>query len=397
MAVTTLDHQSGFSDALPGARGTPSWADEIPEAHRRPLRIWMWVGAALAAATLVIGGITRLTESGLSIVDWAPIVGVVPPITDADWHEAFARYQEYPEYQKLRPDMSLGEFKSIYFWEYLHRMVARLIGAAFAIPFLYFWLRGYLTRSMFRRVLLLFALGGLQGLMGWYMVSSGLVDRPDVSHYRLAAHLLLAITIFGCCLWFGNDLLATKKPQIPPAARTFLTQAILAVGVLLLIQIFWGALVAGLHAGLILNTFPLMDGGLLPPKGWSHDPWIINFFENLATVQWMHRLLATALLISAIALMARVWRDPELSAFRRWSAVLAGMVVIQYGLGVATLLSHVRIGLGVTHQVMALAIVGVLLTFLHRVRGRGATPTHSVPSTAQFDSAMVGRAQVSDV
>lgn len=374
MATHALNPQSEIIDAQFENASASSWVDEIPADHRRQLRIWMWIGAALAAATLVIGGITRLTESGLSIVDWAPIVGVVPPITDAAWQEAFARYQQYPEYQKLRPDMSLGEFKNIYFWEYLHRMVARLIGFAFALPFLYFWLRGYLTKPMFRRVLLLFALGGMQGLMGWYMVSSGLVDRPDVSHYRLAAHLLLAITIFGCCLWFGNDLLAKRSPQISPAARTFLTRALIAFGILLTIQIFWGALVAGLHAGLILNTFPLMNGGLLPPLGWSHDPWIINFVENLATVQWMHRLLGTALLINATVLVIRVWRDPGLSAYRRWMAVLGGLIVLQYVLGVSTLLSHVRIELGVTHQVTALVIVGVLLTFLHRVRHARQSP-----------------------
>lgn len=374
MATQELGQQTALVGVTTGASGSSSWVDAIPEAHRRPLRRWMWVGAALTAGTLIVGGITRLTESGLSIVDWAPIVGSIPPLNDADWQEAFSRYQQYPEYVKIRPDMTLSEFKSIYFWEYLHRMLGRLIGMAFLIPFIFFWIRGYLTGPMFRRVGLLFALGGMQGLMGWYMVSSGLVDRPDVSQYRLAAHLLLAITIFSSCLWIGNDLLDRRRHQLSRASRTFMTRTLLVVGALLMTQIFWGALVAGLNAGFILNTFPLMNGSLLPPQGWSRDPLLINLFENLATVQWMHRLLATVLLISGITLLVVIRRDPALAEFRRWGAVLAAMIAIQYGLGVLTLLSHVRIAIGVTHQLVALAIVGVLLTFLHEIR-RSATET----------------------
>jgi cytochrome c oxidase assembly protein subunit 15 len=277
--------------------------------------------------------------------------------------------------------MTLSEFKTIYFWEYLHRIIGRIIGVAFLIPFLFFWIRGYFTGPLLRRAGLLFALGGLQGLMGWYMVSSGLVDRPEVSQYRLAAHLLLAITIFGCCLWFGNDLLDSKPHSLSPESRTFLTRALVAVGGLLIIQIFWGALVAGLNAGFILNTFPLMNGSLLPPQGWSQDPVLINLFENLATVQWMHRLLATALLISSFTLTLRVIRDPALVAFRRWSVVLAATILLQYALGILTLLSQVRIGLGVAHQVVALTIVGVLLTFLHKIRASQNAQVPRIAST----------------
>lgn len=367
MATQKVGQQPAFTGLVSGESGGVSWVAEIPEEHRRPLRRWMWAGAALTAGTLVVGGITRLTESGLSIVDWAPIVGSVPPLNEADWQEAFTRYQQFPEYVKLRPDMTLAEFKVIYFWEYLHRMLGRLIGVVFLFPFIYFWIRGYFTRPLLKRTGLLFALGGLQGLMGWYMVSSGLVDRPDVSHYRLAAHLLLAITIFSCCLWFANDLLDRKRHRLARQSRTTMLRALIGVGVLLSIQIFWGALVAGLHAGVIFNTFPLMNGSLLPPQGWSQDPVPINLFENLATVQWMHRLVATALLVSGLTLLVKVWRDPPLSAFRRWSALLASMIGLQYGLGVLTLLSHVRIALGVTHQFVALAIVGVLLAFVRQI------------------------------
>lgn len=369
MATQGLVHQPAVAEAAHAP--APSWVASIPEARRRHLRVWLWTGAALTASTLVIGGITRLTESGLSIVDWAPIVGSVPPLNDADWREAFARYQQYPEYAKLRPDMTLSEFKYIYFWEYLHRMMGRLIGMVFLVPFIWFWIRGYLNGPLIRRLLVLFALGGLQGLMGWYMVKSGLVDRPEVSHYRLAAHLLLAVTIFGCCVWFANDLLARPGLSMTPESRRFMRRSLAALGVLLLIQIFWGALVAGLKAGFIYATFPLMDGSLLPPNGWWKDPWPINLVENMATVQWMHRVLATALLLGAIAFFVKVRRDAGLAQLHRWSAALAGLIVVQYGLGITTLLTHVKTPIAVTHQVTALLIVGVLLTLLHHALGNG--------------------------
>lgn len=377
MAIEINPQQPAMEMTLSGEANAPSWVEEIPADRRRRLRIWLWIGAALTASTLIVGGITRLTESGLSIVDWAPIVGAVPPLNDADWQEAFARYQQYPEYVTLRPDMTLSEFKQIYFWEYLHRMIGRLIGMVFLVPFIWFWIRGYLTRPLLKRLLVLFALGGLQGLMGWYMVSSGLVDRPDVSQYRLAAHLLLAMTIFGCCVWFANDLLARPWQPLAPHARQFLMRSLAGLGVLLVIQIFWGALVAGLNAGFILNTFPLMNGSLLPPNGWSQDPFLINFFENLATVQWVHRVLATVLLIGAIDFFVKARRDPELVRFHRWVAALSGLIVFQYCLGVTTLLTHVETAIGVSHQATALAIVGVWLVFMHRVlesRPRSALP-----------------------
>jgi cytochrome c oxidase assembly protein subunit 15 len=345
-----------------------SWVEEIPETRRRHLRIWLWIGAALTFLTVIVGGITRLTESGLSIVDWAPIVGAVPPLNEQDWQDAFARYQQYPEYVQLRPDMTLSEFKFIYFWEYLHRMIGRLIGVVFAVPFIWFWVRGYLTRPLVKRLLVLFALGGLQGAMGWYMVSSGLVDRPEVSHYRLAAHLMLALTIFGCCVWFANDLLNRRREPLSAASRNYMVGTLTTGGILLAIQIFWGALVAGLNAGFILNTFPLMNGSLLPPQGWSQEPLIINLFENLATVQWVHRVLATVLLIGAIAFVVRVRRDNDLVRFHDLSTLFAGLIVLQYAVGVTTLLTNVETAIGVTHQGIAVLLVAVLIFLAHRVR-----------------------------
>lgn len=378
MATHSTISESSTSGASIGATNSGTWVHDIPEDRRRHLRIWLWVGAALTALTLVVGGITRLTESGLSIVDWAPIVGSVPPLNDADWEEAFGRYQQHPEYLQLRPDMTLSEFKYIYFWEYLHRMIGRVIGVVFLVPFIIFWVRGYLTRPLVKRLLLLFALGGLQGLMGWYMVSSGLVDRPEVSHYRLAAHLMLAITIFGCCVWFANDLLARKPEPIAADSRRFLVRQFIGFGVILFIQIFWGALVAGLNAGFILNTFPLMNGSLLPPQGWSQRPVLINFVENLATVQWTHRVLATLLLIGAIDVFIKVRRDPDLERFRGRVTLFCGLILLQYAVGVTTLLTHVETAIGVTHQAVALMLVGVLLVLAHQIRH--SRPIESTPN-----------------
>jgi cytochrome c oxidase assembly protein subunit 15 len=378
MATQSIVHQQVVSESTSELPKAQSWVEAIPPRRRRHLRIWLWTGAALTASTLVVGGITRLTESGLSIVDWAPIVGSVPPLTHADWEEAFARYQQYPEYVKLRPSMTLSEFKYIYFWEYLHRMIGRLIGMVFLIPFLWFLIRGYFTRPLLKRTLLLFTLGGMQGLMGWYMVKSGLVDRPDVSHYRLAAHLLLAMTIFGACIWFANDLLAQQRPQVVATSRRVLTRALVGIGVLLVIQITWGAFVAGLKAGFVYPTFPLMDGSLLPPYGWVRDPVWINLVETLPTVQWVHRVLATILLVSVIAFFIRVRRDQNLARFHRWSAVLAGLILLQYALGVTTLLTHVKTAIGVTHQATALVILGTLLIFLHRALHSDEAPDSAV-------------------
>ncbi len=389
MEHVELATQIQISDSMPDAvrpavPGAPGWAEEIPAKRRRHLRIWLWLGAALTAFTLVIGGITRLTESGLSIVDWAPIVGSIPPISDAQWHEAFARYQQYPEYIKLRPDMTLSDFKFIYFWEFLHRTIGRVIGLVFLVPFIWFLIRGYFNGPLLKRVLLLFALGGLQGLMGWYMVSSGLVDRPDVSHYRLAAHLLLAMTIFGFCIWFANDLLARPRQPIAAASRRSLMGWLIGLGAILVVQIFWGALVAGLNAGFILNTFPLMNGSLLPPNGWSQDPLLINLVENLATVQWVHRVMATVLLVGVILLYVKIRRDATLERFQKWGLGFMLLVMLQYILGVTTLLTHVQTGVAVTHQATALVIVGFVLTFLHRVweskSGADRAPLRAEPS-----------------
>lgn len=353
---------------------------ELPERRRRHLRAWFLTGAAMTFLIVVIGGITRLTQSGLSIVDWRPIMGVIPPLSHDLWVEAFDRYRQFPEYQVLRRGMSLEEFKFIFFWEYVHRLAARLIGLIFLVPFLYFWLRGYFDRPLLRRVLVLFALGAAQGVLGWLMVRSGLVDRPSVSHYRLAAHLSLALLILGTCIWLARQ---TNVPAEPAAADVGrgggAIRIVLGLGALLALQIVWGAFVAGLHAGLIFNTFPLMGDGLVPPGAWMLEPLLINLVENPATVQWVHRVLGTLLLGAAAAVYWHRRTDERNPVGRRMSLVFLVLVLGQYGLGVATLLLRVPIALGTLHQAVAAVIVALWVVWLHHLttgtRARPAPPS----------------------
>jgi heme a synthase len=351
---------------------TGDWRLEIPEPRRRALRLWLWSIAAMTLATLIIGGITRLTRSGLSIVTWEPVMGVIPPIGAEQWQAAFDAYRESPEYQLLRRGMSLDEFKFIFFWEYFHRLVARAIGMVFLIPFVVFWIRGYFNRPLVRRALLLFGLGAAQGLMGWLMVASGLVDRPSVSHYRLAAHLSLAFVIFGYAVWLARDLAMTAStPLVHADSQRLLRRGLALVGALLAVQIVWGAFVAGLKAGLYFNTFPLMAGGLVPPDFLMMQPAISNFFENPGTVQWVHRLLGTVLGGVCIAFFVKVLRAPVDPASRRLNVALLALILGQYLLGVITLLRFVPVSLGVMHQAAAMIIVGVWIVWVHHARELG--------------------------
>ena len=322
---------------------------------------------------LIIGGVTRLTQSGLSMVDWRPITGVVPPLSEAAWEEAFAAYRQFPEYQKLRPHMTLSEFQFIFFWEFLHRFAARSIGLLFLLPFAFFWIRGYLSPPLLKRGLALFALGGMQGLMGWLMVKSGLVDQPHVSHYRLAAHLLLAFLIFGGWLWLAAELRLSPvnervTERVTERAQLGLRRGVWLLGALLGLQVLWGALVAGLKAGLLFNTFPLMGGGLIPPNLFGPVSVVANFFENPVAVQWTHRVLGTALALGALGVYLRARSPTTDRESRRWAAIFVTMVFVQYLLGVLTLLYLVPVHLGVIHQAVAMLIFGVWVLWLHHVR-----------------------------
>jgi len=295
---------------------------------------------------------------------------VIPPVNEAQWQEAFDAYRAYPEYLELRRGMTLEEFKFIYFWEYLHRMVARAIGLVFLIPFLFFLVKGYLTRPLVKRTLILFGLGAAQGVMGWLMVASGLVDQPRVSHYRLAAHLSLAFVIFGYAVWLARDLaLGEERPRLSGATTLLMRKGLWLVGALLAVQIVWGAFVAGLKAGFYYNTFPLMGGGLIPPDFLRLEPALLNLVENPSAVQWVHRVLGTILLAASAWFWFAVKRSEDAdSTSRGLNLALFAGIGAQYLLGVLTLILIVPLWLGVTHQAAAMILAGIWVVWMHRVR-----------------------------
>jgi heme a synthase len=295
-------------------------------------------------------------------------MGVVPPLNEAQWQETFHRYRQFPEYQLLRRGMSLEEFKFIFFWEYLHRVLARIIGIVFLVPFLFFAVRGYFNRPLALRALALFGLGAMQGVLGWFMVSSGLVDRPSVSHFRLAAHLSLAFIIAGGCVWLARELREDYTPaRLAPAVLRRLRIGVVAVGVLLALQIVWGAFVAGLKAGFMYNTFPLMAGGLVPPDLLALDGVLRNMLHHPSAVQWLHRLLGTVLTVVAVVAGLRALQRHVDGASRRLGVVLAALMLTQYGLGILTLIYRVPVSLGVAHQALAMIIFGVWVWWVHHL------------------------------
>ncbi|MGE0628805.1 MAG: COX15/CtaA family protein, partial [Hyphomicrobiaceae bacterium] len=277
----------------------------------RAVRLWLLAVAFLILIMVGVGGATRLTGSGLSITEWQPILGAIPPLNDTHWQEAFAKYQQIPQYHQINKGMSLEAFKAIYWWEWSHRLLGRLIGIVFAIPLVWFWWRGALGRDLKWKLAGLLALGAAQGAMGWYMVMSGLVDRVSVSHYRLAAHMGLAILIFGVVLWIALGV-GHQRPGSSAAAAVPHSQqrfgGVLAAAVF--VQILLGALVAGLKAGLTYNTWPLMDGSLVPDGLLTMSPWYINFFDNVTTVQFDHRMMAYAVAATAVLHWSMLRRMP---------------------------------------------------------------------------------------
>ena len=329
------------------------------------LRAWLFAVAALVFLMVGVGGATRLTGSGLSITEWQPIVGTVPPLSQADWLEAFAKYQQIPQYHHVNRGMSLDAFKAIFWWEWTHRFLGRLIGAVFLLPFLFFLAAGQMPRALLGRLSGIFALGALQGFIGWYMVRSGLADRIDVSQYRLALHLGLAIVIFGALVWVALSVGAREGR--PAAARDARVGGAAAIVLLVLVQILLGALVAGVKAGASYNTWPLMDGRLVPDGLGAMEPWYLNLFENALTVQFNHRLVAYALVL---ATLWHVWtlRGTRDSRVRLTTAALAAAMLTQAALGIATLLGQVPLALGLTHQAGAAAVFGLAVWHLYALR-----------------------------
>lgn len=329
----------------------------------KAVAVWLLVCCALIHAMIVLGGVTRLTHSGLSMVDWDPIMGIVPPLTHDEWQSVFERYKEFPEYQKVNRGMSLDYFKEIFYVEYAHRVLGRLIGIAFLVPFLVFLALGRITRPMIPRFIGMFVLGGLQGLMGWFMVMSGLVDRPSVSQYRLTAHLLLAVFIYGFMLWSALSLWrgTTPRPDRGGASHRLGWLATLAV----IVMIASGGFVAGTRAGFVYNTFPLMAGAWVPDGIWSLEPGWLNLFENVVTIQFVHRAMALVVALVILACWAGSLRLPRGAGARPTANLMLLALGVQLVLGVATLVYKVPLALGAAHQAGAVALLTLVLIHTH--------------------------------
>src|SRR6267154_1010923 len=333
-----------------------------------PVRWWLIAVAALIAIMVLVGGATRLTESGLSIVEWKPVTGTLPPFSQEQWTQAFEAYKTIPQYRELNAGMSLAEFKTIFWWEWSHRLLGRVIGVVYLLPFLWFLWRGVLNAELKRRLWLIFGLGALQGAVGWWMVASGLTLRVEVSQYRLATHLVLALLIFAAIVWTLRRL--AERPPSAIAARLRITS--MALLVLTFVQLYLGALVAGLRAGKIYNTWPDIDGALIPSASrlFFETPWWQNLFDNTLTVQFEHRMTAYALL--ALALLHAV----DAVAMRAGTAVVRGAwwlvaaIALQATLGILTLRNQVPIDLALTHQAVAIAVLTLAIFQTERLMAR---------------------------
>ena len=339
--------------------------------NERAIANWLFALCALIFVMVVLGGVTRLTHSGLSMVEWRPLFGVLPPLSEAAWQEVFGQYQKFPEYQKINFAMTLGEFKRIFLFEYSHRLLGRAIGVAFVLPFLYFLLRRRLSWRLAPRLAVMFVLGAVQGLLGWYMVKSGLVDRPDVSPYRLTAHLGLAVVIYAFMLWTAMSLLRPHPSAVVPAARDrVLRVAAPIVTAVVFFTILSGGFVAGNDAGLAYNSFPLMDGRFVPADIFRLEPWWRNFFENLTLVQLDHRLLALLVVFATLILWLASLRAPLSRGARRAFTAWAAIALAQLALGISTLLLFVPVPLGAAHQAGALLTLTMALWTCHELSAR---------------------------
>jgi heme a synthase len=330
---------------------------DISDRQARAIRLWLYAVAAMVLAIVLVGGATRLTESGLSITEWKPVMGVEPPLSDAQWKSEFEKYQAIPQYRELNNGMTLDAFKSIYWWEWTHRLVARTIGMVFLLPFLWFWWRGRISPGLRNRLWLIFGLGAMQGAVGWWMVASGLADRIEVSQYRLATHLVLACLIYVALLWTAQRWDKPPSSAVPARIRF----GAIALLILVLVQIYLGAIVAGLRAGRIYNTWPLIDGALVPdPARLFFDaPLWRNFFENTLTVQFDHRMLAYAIWIVALLHVFGVARAMKKGLALTGAVLLALAMTLQAALGIWTLLMVAPLSLALLHQAMAMIVLTV--------------------------------------
>ena len=334
----------------------------------RAVRWWLLAVASLIAIMVLVGGATRLTESGLSITEWKPVTGALPPLSDAQWTQAFEGYKAIPQYRELNAGMSLAEFKSIFWWEWSHRLLGRVIGIAYLLPFLWFLWRGAFGGELKRRLWAIFALGGLQGVVGWWMVASGLSERVEVSHYRLATHLVLALLIFAAIVWTLRRW--ADRPSSAASLRLKATSVVLLV--VTFVQLYLGALVAGLRAGRVYNTWPDIDGGFIPSSArlFFDQPWWRNLFDNTLTVQFEHRMTAYALFALAVLHAADAVRSRADGAVIRGAVWLVAAITLQATLGILTLLNQVPIDLALTHQAVAIVVLTLATVQAERLAAR---------------------------
>jgi cytochrome c oxidase assembly protein subunit 15 len=336
---------------------------------QKPIAVWLLVCCALVFAMVVVGGVTRLTHSGLSIVEWQPIIGTIPPLSQGDWEVLFEKYHQTPQYKKVNLGMSLEEFKGIFWWEYFHRLLGRVIGLAFFIPFLYFLARKAIDGPLGLKLAGIFVLGGLQGAMGWYMVKSGLVDNPHVSQYRLTAHLGLAFIIYAAMLRVALGLLSPANTSYYGNGRLrSLRRFSIGITTLIFVMILSGGFVAGIRAGLAYNTFPLMNGYLIPPELFMLEPWYRNFFDNMATVQFNHRMIAWTLAILIPIFWFKSRNLPLPGSTHLVCNMLLLMLAVQISLGIATLLLVVPLPLAAAHQAGAMLLFTAALWVNHQLR-----------------------------
>ncbi len=336
--------------------------------HHKIVAAWLLVCCGLIFTMVVLGGVTRLTHSGLSIVEWQPLVGTVPPLTDHDWQTLFEKYRQTPEYQQVNQGMSVEAFKGIFWLEYFHRLLGRLIGVVFFVPLIYFWLRGHLDRRLGWQLAGIFVLGALQGALGWYMVASGLIDEPRVSHFRLTAHLSLAFLIYATILWVALGLIWPRATERAGESVAPLRRLAWGVTAAVAAMVVTGGFVAGIRAGKAYNTFPLMNGHVIPPEIFMLDPWYENAFNNMATVQFDHRLFAWILAVLVPLLWIRVMRSKAPARVRWLAHALLAVLAGQISLGIGTLLLAVPVALGAAHQGGALAVLTVAVALNHALR-----------------------------
>lgn len=340
--------------------------------QNRAVRWWLFSVAALIAIMVLVGGATRLTESGLSIVEWKPVTGALPPLNQEQWTKAFEAYKTIPQYRELNAGMNLAEFKAIFWWEWSHRLLGRVIGIAYLLPFLWFLWRGVLSTDLRRRLWLIFGLGALQGAVGWWMVASGLSQRVEVSQYRLATHLVLALLIFAAIVWTLRRL--AEPPRVAATTRLKITSVALLV--LTFVQLYFGALVAGLRAGKIYNTWPDIDGGLIPSAArlFFETPWWRNLFDNTLTVQFEHRMTAYALFVLAVLHALDVIRSRAGAAAVNGALWLVGAITLQATLGILTLVNQAPMDLALAHQAVAIAVLTLAVFQVERLAARQTEP-----------------------